>query len=334
MVINIRTACGYLPDELAEKLNMLEYPAVLLDKDLKVTAKNGEAFGFVPFLRRGTKITRFLPEGDEAKVKEMITCDTLISSINKDGKSFRVNIICGFDCYLVILRPESASLRAEVFSKYEKMSGYEADITEPETFTDRKQGKSSGIADLIEPALYKHLSPHPLPFFNSSAILNAFLSELERAFPNYRSRIKSSISEEELISEGDEKDFILIIAFMISLCLDFSESQVSLEAEKDQNELVFRVSANADESVYDVARLVSLSKGFANSADGFNESDLRAYMLKLLADGNLWDFSIGYNGGRLDFTLRTPYVKRGEEFMVRDISAAFVVKVIKALISL
>ncbi|MBO5870640.1 MAG: hypothetical protein J6Q89_07825 [Clostridia bacterium] len=333
MFINIRTVCGLLPDELAEKLNMLEYPAVLLDKDLKVVSKNNEANGFARFLRKGAKISRFLPEGDETKVKNMISGDTLVSSISANGISFRVNIIHGFDCYLVILHAESAGLRDGVASKYMRMSGYDVDITEPEK--PSKQPKMPiGLERIIENALLKHSSPHSLPFFNSAAIIKGLTNELQKANKTLSDRIKCSVAENELISEGNEKDFILILAFMISLCLDFSEDDIFLEAKNEKDELVFRVSSNVDASVYGVARLASLSKGFGNSENGFEESDFYAYLLKLLSDGNLWDFSIDCHSGKLNFTLRTPYVRSGEEFMVRDISAEFIINVVKELLNL
>ncbi len=330
MLINIKAVCELLQESLAEQLNIFDYPAVLLDNNLKVIEKNVFANGVANFLRRGLKTTNYMPEGDGLKISKMITGDTMITSVEKDGRKVSVNIICGFDCYLMVLLPDSANLRTAVLKKYEKMSGYEANVSQPEPRSVAKRIKTFGMEEIIETALRNHMSPHPLPFFDSLAVIKSLLGEIERRMPKYKNRIKLSCPSNELIIEGDEKDFLLIIAFMISLCLDLSEKEVCVEIENDKNELIFTVSTNADTSAYEITRLASPRKGQA-SDEKFDESDFRAYMLKLLADGNLWDFGIDSDGGKISFALRTSCVKRGAEFTVRDVSHTFVAEVVENL---
>ncbi len=338
MVINIRTTGKLLPEELSEKLNTLEIPAILLDKELKVIARNTESAEFASFLRKGAKINRYLPEGDGEKVLAMNPCETFITSIKGNQSECRVNIVCGVNCRLVIFQPYQGKLNAEVLDKYKKMSGYDTTVELPRVENEpAKGGKrlASGMSEIIETVILGQSGLRGLPFFNSAVLLKSLLSEMANAAPRYSERIKLSLSSDELITEGSDKDFVLMAAFMMLFCLDCStDGEVSADAKNIGGELVFSVSCKADSSVYGIAKLTSIRKSFRTIDPEFSESDFLIYMLKLLADGNLWDLNIGYGiDGRLDFTVRAPYVKSGEEFMVRDISGKFLQKLVAELFS-
>ena len=329
MFINIKTCRGFLPDEAAEEIENLEFPAVLLDKNLKLLQKNILAKKFGSDLRKGMKFSRFLKEDDVEKIGSMSLGETLFLSVKNGDNEFRANVICGVDCYLVLMRAGSMQLRDTVLEKYRKMSGYDSTIVAEKIPVDNEK-RVSAIEEIIAEALFKQLSPRTLPFFNTATIYKGILDEFKTVIPDLTKRVTLKIPQEELIGEGDEKDFCFMFSAMLSLCLDFADGEVKVESKNDGDELVVSVIADIDVLTYGIARLTAFENSKYN-LDPSDELGFLVYMLKLLSDSNLWDFSVTCKEGQLRFSLRTPYVKRGEEFMVHDISASYIKKLVKAL---
>ena len=330
MFINIKTGRGFMPDEVMEEMENIEFPAVLLDKNLKVLKKNSASRKFES-LRKGMKFSRFLTESDEAKIRLMSLGETLFLAVANQNSEFRANVICGVDCHLVLMRVGSMKLRDAVVEKYQRMSGYDSTMIANDLLIDNEK-HISAIEGIVVEALFKQLSPRTLPFFNALTITNGILGEFANTFSDFLSRVTVKISQDELVSEGDEKDFALMFAAMVSLCLDFAENEIRIELRNEGDELVVSLVADVDVSDYGIARLTSLDKN-ESMLDAADELGFLTYMLKLLSDCNLWDFLVTCKDGQLRFSLRTPYVKRGEEFMVHDISTLYIKKLVKAFSS-
>lgn len=330
MLINVKTVSELSLADLAEKLNFLGLPAVLLDDELKVAAKSKESTEFAPFLRCGARIDRFLPEDDIGKISKMRPKDTVFTSLIHNGTESYVSIICGDGCRLVVFH-SYAGLCLEVMDKYVKMSGYDAEL---------KSGHTGGVPlapsknipkrmeDIIEAACSRQGKLLSLPFFDSAAAVKRLLAEIAGAKLKNKPKISLTLPADELVSEGSERDFILAAAVMIAVCLECAvDGRVSVDVQDGESELAFDISCETEETVYGA---VSFGRLGLNTAEG---QDIRSYMLKLLADANLWDITSYSENGRFGIKLCTPCVRRGEEFMVHDATSEYIRSIVSAVFS-
>lgn len=335
MLINIRTMGRLMSEELLEKLAGLPYPAVLLDETLKIVEKNRESVEFASFLKKGTKIHRYIPESDIAKLIAMKPCDTLITEVSTVEKRCHVNVICGVGCRLIVFQPAVSGLFSGVSEKYMKMSGYDADIQKDGVYASEDihiRRFSKKFSEIIESVCAAHCEILALPFFNVAAILTRLVSEIELIAPR-KIKINLDLSSSELIGEGSEKDFVLVSAFMISLCLEsMADGELTVLAEDQMGEMVLSVFCDSQSSAYGMAKSASMRMRQGNSSA--DENDFLVYMLKLLADANLWDISVSSDMGKSGFVLRIPCVKSGEEFTVRDASVEFIGSVVAEVFGL
>lgn len=325
MLISIKMAGELSKEALAERLNSLGFPALLLDGDLKVIAKNTESLEFASKIRIGSKINRYLSEEGAVSVTDMQPGETRTERFTSEKLSCRVSVVCGNECRLFIFRPVGGGLRKGIYDKYRKMSGYDVIVSEPEiTPHEFKAGTGrENLAEIINRLLETHTATRRLPFFNVFDALMLIKGEIERYAPELAKRISVSYNGKKLFAEGSERDFALISIFVAAFCCDVSvDSRVYIEADALENELMLRVFCEGMHTADSDSLHISESP--------LEEYGFWAHLIKLLADGNLWDFKAQINHrDKSEFVLRMPAVAAGEEFYIRDISTEFV----RALVS-
>ena len=290
-------------DKFQKILETLLSPALLLDSRLRVSAMNAEAKIMLFEIAEGEDILPYLSESAAESIAMMISGEICTVDFVCDSFKGSANVISGNGERLLILATAPYRSRAGIFSD----SGYGRGEKDEETPESEK---------LVSRLREEHYKPRLLPFFESGSLLTAFKRELEAAFPETAKRLILHSDGEKYFAKGSERDFALITAELTCFCLCASDGgYVDIFADCEQDELVLSVSC------------VPSKLGFAEAESGINIEKLA-----LLASGNLWELTVSeQSGDRLAFSLRMPFVKSGEEFLVRDISAEFLRELVASI---
>ncbi len=294
-MLNIKNQSELGSDKFQKLLETLLSPALLLDSRLRVSAMNAEAKILLFEIAEGEDILPYLSESAAESIAMMISGEICTVDFKSDSFKGSANVISGNGERLLILATAPHSNRSVLSADLGYGRG-EKDEETPEA--------ESLVSRLRE----EHYKPRLLPFFESGSLLTAFKRELEAAFPETAKRLILHSDGEKYFAKGSERDFALIAAELTCLCLCESDGGfVDIFADCEQDELVISVSCVPSKPVVAEA-----------------ESGINVEKLALLASGNLWELTISEQSvDRLAFSLRMPFVKSGEEFLVRDISAEF-----------
>lgn len=304
-------------------------PTVVLDAELKVAGKSRTASKYTCGIRVGARIDRFLPEGDAIRLGEMLEGEVFTTSVVTAKTKCRVNAVRYADCYVLVFRPLSGGIREEMLSRYGRMSGYDLRLDMDTDNENAPAQAQSRLSCIVEALIDESEAMRRLPFFDAASVLNRIKDEASRRRGVYGKRLNESFSLKHALAEGAERDFALVSAFAIGFCLDFGEGEVDITLENEENELEIIISCALGE---DVGRATHAVSYLDITKRGFDETKLAAYSARLLAEANLWELYTEVCGGRISFTLRMPYIKSGEEFFVREISAEFLREIVALLV--
>ncbi len=325
MRINIKTLGGNSRTELEKEVSLMSEPVVLLDENLKVVSKSPAVNEYIPGIRRGAKFSRFL-SGEALSVVSSMNAGG-VSSIELEVNSATLGgmAVCGDRFTVVFIRPLYAKLIDLVTADYKRMSGYDNEI--PALMP--KESRVYEIAGLLSELLDTMDFFNGLPFFNSASVIRGIAQETAKLPKKLSERFEFSVSENELITDGSDRAFALISLFAASFFAENGAKKVKTELSGKGNEIVLRV-VGEDLVLFSGAEI--FKKPFRAPED-MNETDFWLYMIKLLADRNLWDFEIERGvSGKTAFVLRSNFVRKGEEFALRDISSEFIEKVISIIL--
>lgn len=289
MLLNFENESLFDSDKLKKSLNTLFSPAFLLDNELRITAMNTEAKIMLFNLAEGDDILPYIPESVAESIAQMMSGEVCSVDFTCGVFNGSANVISGNGEKLLILATMPYSLGAALST----VSGYGQNKKEPDF-----------LENIASELRKEHFTPRLLPFFECSSVLNAFKRELFAIFPE---TAKSIILHggDKLFAKGSERDFALIVAELAFICICAANgTPVDIFAECEREELVLSVSCTP-------------SNHAPQALAGIEQ-------LALLASGNLWGLDITeQTENRLAFSLRMPFVKSGEEFLVRDVSAEF-----------
>lgn len=315
MVVDIKTVMSSSRGELSEYVKTLSVPAVLLDEKLKIISKNSEAATTVRGLRKGISVKKFVSSADFAKLAEIEMGQSVYAEFLCDGMCYGATVVGGFDFRLAVLRPLDSGIRCSISSLYEKISGYDLKINAPETEILSENSFTRAMSAFFLHKLDELSAVRELPFFNAAAVVKSIFGELSRFSRRKYEKIHASVSSDELVISGSAHDFALFVGLLLAYCVDIcAEERFVFEASSLGNEAIFRVAVNTDLSFGEMRR-------FTGNVNMDDELSFRLYMLRLLADGNLWEFRSGQDyEGRLTFTLRTLLTTPFGTPCLRDVS--------------
>ena len=285
MLINVKSAGTLFRQQIIQQMNNIGKPAILLDEDLKIIDKNKSASAVVR-LRRGAKLTPLLPKEHIKPIFEMKPHSVLSTTLNLGAFSCKANVICGADCRLAVFSQENGGLGIEVLEKYKKMSGYDITLVRGEEASEenilKEERRKGELSDIVENILDGLKGVRGLPFFNASAVLKSIENEIQNHNVKSRNLVRFSGRLNELITEGSDRDFILIITALIAFCSDKSRCEpVSVEVFDYEDELVFRVSGNSSLSDYDIACIATMNGKFASFGRNLGDDVFWGYLIKL-----------------------------------------------------
>lgn len=335
MIINIKSVGSHSREQLMLLAESLDNAAILTDESTKVIMKNSACSRIVPRLRKGSKLSRFLENGVEDTIREMLPRDVLSARFKTENEEHGVIIVSGFDSRLFLFSPLGSGMFARIEELYSRMSGFDNEEVEFETEGDTKLGRnavSRKIASLLSNMLDSFKKVRALPFFNANDVTSLISETIMKSGKTAKQRLVSDIPEGETITQGNSHDLALILSFAISFCFDHGEdSKIFVNVEHIDNEAVFTVSSRTVLSVYESARMTAIHK-FTDDTD---DKNFWFYMIRLLADANLWSFeSIAAIDGTVTFKLKTPLIQSVEEYLLRDSFNEEILEIIKIFFAL
>ncbi len=335
MIINIKSVGSHSREQLAILAESLDNAAILTDENTKVIMKNPACARIVSGLRKGSKLSRFLEDGVEDTVKDMLPCDVLSAKFKTDDEEHGVIIISGFDCRLFLFSPLGSGMFSRIEELYSRMSGFDNEEIKFGTEEDTKIGSNANsrkIAKLLSDMLDGLKKVRSLPFFNANDVTTLICDTISKSGKTAKQRLVSAVSHDETVTQGNSHDLALILSFAISFCFDHGEdSKIFVNTEHIDDEAVFTVSSRTSLSVYELAKTTAIHKFTGDT----NDKNFWFYMIRLLADANLWSFSTeAAIDGTVTFTLKTPLIQSVEEYLLRDPAEEDIISIINMFLSL
>ncbi len=335
MIINIKSVGSHSREQLKLLAESLDVAAILTDENTKLITKNAACSKIVSRLRKGSKLSRFLEDGVEETVKDMLPREVLSARFKTDDEEHGIIIISGFDCRLFVFSPLGSGMFARIEELYSRMSGFDNEEIEFGTEEDTKIGSSAGsrkIAKLLSDMLDGFKKVRSLPFFNANDVTDLICDTIAKSGKTAKQRLVSAVSHGETVTQGNSHDLALILSFAISFCFDHGEdSKIFVNTEHIDDEAVFTVSSRTSLSVYELAKITAIHK----LTNDTNDKNFWFYMIRLLADANLWSFaSVAAIDGTVTFTLKTPLIQNVEEYLLRDPAEEDIISIINMFLSL
>lgn len=319
MQISVKTDFPSLK-ELTEGLSDIASSAILLGGDMRLIAKNSKAAKLFKNLRRGRHIRRLLGFDEELRIAEMTENTVLYTELRNCRISYGAAVACGEGYRLIILRPVDTDIRRNIENIYVKASGYDiclnASHIPKRSLNDNRR---AGLAKSVLHLLKESGGLGELPFFDPRAVICGLKNALAETNGNQFGGMEVSSSSGRLAAMGSEKDFAMIAAYICCFCMDRSaDGKINIETEEHGGEAELRFSAVTDMSPYEVSRLT-----MRKSTDVPCEDEYWFRLIRLLAHGNLWDFSIDSGSdGRIFFRILLPLAEGDDDCVLRDISPA------------
>jgi hypothetical protein len=319
MLINVKTVGINDSESLSVLANGLGIPAVLTDESLKIIKKNPSFSKTIPNLRKGSGMGSFFDGSAREEIANMSQSDVFATRLTaKDGTAFGVIVLGGIDSRLLIFNAIGSDIVERIDGLYRRMSGFDDGKIGFDTNSDFlpiSGTKSSDAKALLSKMLADIGSVRTLPFFNAADVIKAISSAVSGASRPVKDRLRIELVSDEMITHGCARDLALIISFSVAFCLDNSDSSpVFLKADVNDGEIEFSVTSRTELSVYDAARMTAIYNDEDDESKNF-----WFYMIRLLADANLWSFSTEARiDGTVVFKLKTPFSESVESLLLRD----------------
>ncbi len=324
MLLNIKSLTDEHLSSMEELIDHRDMPMILTDDKLFVLKKNKPASSISSGLRRGAKITRFLPAADQALVPDMQPREILSTTLQFDTMPAReVLVVCGCGFRLFVFASVGASLCRRVDELYAKMSGYDSLKSEPpleSAFRLSEKKFASLLSNMLVSSAEEFRRVRGLPFFNLSSIIDMVYCCIRDSRDGTRNKVRIGSFSPTLTTEGNPRDFALILSFAISFCMDVrSEGEVLLSVSEHHDDTVVSVSCDSGSSSYGLARMIRPWKPTASSPEPNDGMGFWLHMVRLLAEGNLWDFTSDIElGGGFTLSISVPRVGSVDSYLIRD----------------
>lgn len=332
MRMNLHAVSTLPRDVLAERIPQMNEPAILLGDDLKIISKNASASALFFDLRRGRGIRKFLSPQDEICISEMLSGQVSGIELINGETHYGATVVCGDEYRFIVIRSIAAGIQSGIEVIYGRSSGYDMNLDVPDVLSDSPVNfRQKELHDYIL-KLHEELKiTRNRPCFNASAVMRMFGNEMNRHSPKLRRLLDISVESAGLVVLGSECDFAMILAYISYFYIGASaDTRVSICIYENGGNAVVSMSAPTDLSPYEAACI--------NSARNVGDMDSTGYwfhLVKLLAEGNLWDFEVmTEEDGTVFFTLRMPLSdERFDNCVFRDIDPLFLRRIIEFVFS-
>ncbi len=281
-------------DKLLENINKLPFPAIVLDKNFRISKKNIHAKELLGFLKKGAVLFDVFKTQDDLCLLDMKANDICNIMLSFQGVEFIASIICGTDFHIAIFQPK-ISMRCF------KNSGYDVLVKIEDLL------QKSDIEGEICRMVFKHLSlsqiPHALNFFSPEDIFKEVVRGFKSSYSGINKRI-NFFSCRTSLSSGSAQDFAVAVGLMLSFCLNCGDESidVSIFSEDDGVAFSLKTIPNHCSAIYDV----------------INKNSQWIYQISLLAEANIWQFDVDATMDSLEFTLKLLDLNDTNDCIFRD----------------
>ncbi len=314
-------------DSMSHQLSQHEHPILLLDDDRILRYRNKSADMRTVPIRIGTRIDNFLSQEDLAAIKalnpgELADVDLKLPSV------FGTSMVRGNGFFVLVCSVVTVSLRRHINEIMSLIPGYQRQMY----ISAGGNACSDGESNRSVLRFYAHLTEYlrilagsprdqKRPF--SVTAVSEGLFDLAReylapaCFTVGVGKIRYG-----LFSKGSEQDFAMILSVMLSVSLLYGVGTgVSVSVDCNNGKISFET---VFDSCLDAEDLEKLSAGRFENGDFLKENGelmFDVYLLGLIADCNLWDFSVKTDPavwGRAVFRLELCEHKYETEPLLRD----------------
>ncbi len=322
MKLELKASGLFSFSEMQKDISAFLIPALLADRNFKIRAKSNTISEDVAGFRIGARLDRLLSNEDREKLFLLEEGKMFVAELVSAAPMGYATVIKGSDCFFVCLRRLADSICERMIERCGRFSGYDVGFNAfvSAVFADACTTQNSkAFAEAVERLLNELSDVHRLPFFDFSATVSKLFYEIGEASRSMARRIDIPKSLPETVAVGSGDDLVLVTAFLLSLCLDcVCSGNVVFSAVEQDGEICMTFSCNVENDETGLDSFVSAfvrRNGFSHALDG---PSFWAFLVKLLADCNLWEISATRIDRYCEFRLKVPSVARGEEFYVRD----------------
>lgn len=317
MNINLLIPAVLPVESIIKRITTLEFPAVIVDDEMKIMAKNKSASSVFSNLRSGRTFKKHVCAEDVSDIENMQ--EKQIMHINlADGKNKAV-VICGNGYRLFVVTKAFAHAHDGVLRLYRESSGYDINLVQPNG-TKMGFANKENVDETTEKISCCDVLSSLNTVFDAADVFARFCSEMKSKSGKFKKQFEIAFHKETMAILGAEKDFSLILAYLTRFCLEKTVgTSPKIKLFRSEDEVVLQIKAELDTKEYP-----------GNLKNGFDtEEKYWFYLIKLLADGNLWDFSEKHlPNGQTEFLLKAKHVAIKEKYVLRDISNEYIRRII------
>lgn len=330
MRLHIRSDINESYDEMCVRIADYDFPAILLDEERYIRERNSRARMQVIPVRKGTKLDKYLTERniavlDAMKPGEVANIDLELPNLF-GAMAFRAE-----SYYLIICSAVTASLRKHTFEAYRFIPGYDRSILiDIDKSSENSEEVRTNYGKIVR--FQSHMcefvriisggrpdSRHP---FGVSAVSETVFSMAKDMLSQLAFTVNIGPITPGLFTDGSERDFAMMLSSMLAVSVKYSaRDKLTIGMNRDANDIRLVVTID---SKLDSELISSLASGRFRSDDFSSEYGVLKfdiYLMELIADGNLWDFSaVGESGayGKLSLCLTVPVYSGRSAGMLRD----------------
>lgn len=312
MKLNIRVA-SLLPLEIISgRIDLLSEPLIILDEYLRIIAKNRPAAKILSNLRHNRRINGFLQEGDVERISRMETGQMFHVSLFDKDKEYGASVICGNGYRIIALSPFFADVHHSIERIYDKTSGYDIELRMPPAF-DNVKTENNAYHILSSVKTKEHIDKSAI--FSSAKLVRQLALEANA----FGRGINASVTTDVGGIYGSEYDFAMILAYLISFFDNTSYGEgAELSLTVSGQNAVVTVSGATYLAEQEISSLMNGTDGESSSAYWFR-------ILALLAEGNLWRFSMDSSReGSISFRLEAPLAEMPDGCVLRDVDRGYI----------
>lgn len=300
-------------EDLVKNIDSVDHPIIVLDEDLRISAKNGATRFYVSGIETGKSIKGFLSETDYDKIIKLESGENISCILNCGIVSCGANVFKLDKQSFVVVDPVSSRLRESIQTVYDRLSGYDNGVCDG-TFvgeTLARKLRTRNAASYITERLGETLYGQNITFFDLEKAVSAFSDELRALGITSDTYIRCSGSR-ECFAKGIEGEFLLLLAVAIFIN-DGKNGKIIFETEKDANNVYCRMIMD------NFSDHIGIESELERRFEGeLSEQRFWSYLVYLISNANLWETDVEYEDGKTVFTVKIESVTPNNRFVLRE----------------
>ncbi len=315
-------------EALEAYVGSIECPAAVLDKQLRLVFKNKGYSAVVRAPRIGINIKNYVSPEDYQHLCDMRDGQTLNVGLLVGHNTLGATVFACADLRILVVSRLDSDVRQGLDMLYRRMSGYDLTVVGGEEALLMRQIDAS-VAALFAESAAETFSLREVPFFDAVSVVRRLTFALSDRRGAVSRRIRTDIGSESFTAYGSGRDFALALGTLISLCAASSDGSIDISMSECADSVEVSVSADIYAEVAD--RLRKNLGRLDSTSVSEDDAGFIIYVLRLLADGNLWDLRISTESEGMSFYLTLPIQEPFSAIRLRDVGDDLVRRIIEIL---